>query len=74
MTDEMKIAVLRASMSNIGRLLPAGMTVSFSRPADGSACRLEQIYPNGETLTADFLGHSPIYTVPVVPAEYGVAS
>ncbi len=71
MTDEEKVAVLKASISNIGHLIPAGMTITFRREA-GAMSSVEQVFPDGEVLTANFTGHSPIYTVPVVPAEYGV--
>lgn len=73
MTDEEKIAVLQASICNIGRLIPAGMTIRFSRVL-GEASTMEQVYPDGSVLIAHFTGHTPIYTVPVVPAEYGVLS
>jgi hypothetical protein len=74
MTDEEKIAVLKASICNIGRLIPAGMTITFSRSQGAAKSSVEQIFPDGERMVANFTGHSPIYTVPVVPAEYGVAS
>lgn len=73
MNDQEKIAVLEASICNIGRLIPVGMTITFSRHADAAASSMEQVYPNGEVLKCEFTGHSPIYTVPVVPAEYGIA-
>lgn len=73
MNDQEKIAVLKASICNIGRLVPAGMTITFSRRPDAAASSMEQTFPNGEVLTCEFTGHAPIYTVPVVPAEYGIA-
>lgn len=73
MNDQEKIAVLKASICNIGRLIPAGMAITFSRRADAAASSMEQTYPNGEVVTCEFTGHAPIYTVPVVPAEYVIA-
>ena len=73
MDDQEKIAVLMASICNIGRLIPAGMTLTFSRRADAAASRMEQTFPDGDMMTYEFTGHAPVYTVPVVPAEYGLA-
>jgi hypothetical protein len=72
MTDQEKIAVLKASLCNIGRLIPAGMSITFRRDPDARASVMEQTYPDGEVVKAEFSGHTPIYTVPVVPSEYGV--
>jgi hypothetical protein len=71
MTDAEKIAVLKASILNIGRLIPDGMAITFYRDP-GETATMEQVFPNGEMTTAMFTGYSPIYSVPVVPAEYGV--
>lgn len=71
MTDAEKIACLKASILNIGRLIPPGMSISFHRDPDAAAT-MEQVFPDGQMVTAIFNGYSRIYTVPVVPAEYGV--
>lgn len=71
MTDAEKIACLKASITNIGRLIPEGMSITFYRDP-GSMATIEQVFPDGELITAIFTDCSPIYTVPVVPAEYGV--
>lgn len=73
MNDQEKIAVLKASISNMGRLIPAGMTITISRSADGGQSVMDQTYSDGTKLTAVFVGHTPIYSIPVVPAEYGMA-
>ena len=71
MTDAEKIAVLKAAILNIGRLIPAGMTITFHRDP-GCMATMEQVFPDGQMLTAAFTGFSPIYSIPVVPAEYGI--
>lgn len=71
MTDQEKILVLKASIANIGHLIPAGMTITFKRE-HGELATVEQVFSNGEVLTCMFTGFSPIWSVPVVPAEYGI--
>lgn len=71
MTDAEKVACLKASLCNIGRLIPEGMSIAFHRDP-GADATMEQVYPDGQMVTAVFVGYSPIYNVPLVPAEYGV--
>ncbi|MCL2524585.1 MAG: hypothetical protein FWF20_07010 [Betaproteobacteria bacterium] len=73
MNDADKIALLKASILNIGRLLPPGMSVTF-RHDSGAAATMEIMFPDGHIETLIFTGHSPIYNVPAVPSEYGVCS
>lgn len=72
MTDAEKVACLKASILNIGRLIPPGMSITFHRDPQANAT-MEQVFPDGQMLTAVFDGHTPIYNVPVVPAEYGLS-
>ncbi|MCL2344293.1 MAG: hypothetical protein FWC58_00370 [Desulfobulbus sp.] len=69
MNDVDKLATLKASIINIGRLLPEGMHIMFHRDP-GCMTTLEQVYPDGSMTSAIFTGCSPIYGVPVVPAEF----
>ncbi|GBG03935.1 hypothetical protein AZSI13_32620 [Azospira sp. I13] len=71
MDDQKKLDVLKASILNIGHLIPGGMSISFYRDP-GEMATVEQTFPDGQLVTAIFTGHSPIYDVPVVPAEYGI--
>jgi hypothetical protein len=71
MNDAMKLAIIKASILNIGRLIPEGMSITFYRDP-GEMATLEQTFPDGQLVTAAFTGHTPIYNVPVVPAEFGV--
>jgi hypothetical protein len=67
-TDAEKLAILQASILNIGRLIPEGMQVTFTRDP-GCASTLELVYPSGMTTNACFRHFSPIYQVPEVPIE-----
>ncbi|SAI74600.1 Uncharacterised protein [Bordetella ansorpii] len=64
--DQVKMDVLRASILNIGRLLPDRMSIEFTR-RDG-VTMLKQIFPEGDTQSYAFTSHTPIYSVPIVPA------
>lgn len=68
--DAVKIDILRASIMNIGRLLPDNMSATFVRR--GAVTTLEQVFPDGQTQTYAFRDHTPIYGVPVVPAMVGI--
>ena len=68
LTDAEKQAILQASILNIGRLIPEGMLVTFTRDP-GCASTLELVYPSGTTTSAVFQNFSPIYNVPEVPIE-----
>lgn len=65
----MKVAILKASICNLGHLIPEGMTITFRRDP-GHMATMEQEFPDGQMVTAAFTGCSPIYSVPVVPAEF----
>lgn len=71
MDDQEKLNVLKASILNIGRLIPEGMSITFYRDP-GEMATLEQTFPDGQLVTAAFTGHTPIYDIPVVPAEFGI--
>lgn len=64
--DRLKVDILRASIVNIGRLLPDRMSIAFTRL--DAVTMLKQVFPDGETQDCIFTGHTPIYAVPVVPA------
>ena len=64
--DKLKVDILRASIVNIGRLLPDRMSIAFTRL--DAVTILKQVFPDGETQDCVFTGHTPIYAVPVVPA------
>lgn len=63
--DKLKVDILRASILNIGRLLPDRMSIAFTR--SDTVTMLKQVFPDGESHAYVFTGHTPIYTVPVVP-------
>lgn len=68
-SDAEKAAVVRASMLNLGRLLPVGMEVRFGR-ADGDPLpRMTVTTPDGETTEYAFTTHQPIYLVPAVEID-----
>jgi len=67
-TDAEKQAILQASILNIGRLIPEGMQVTFTRDP-GCASMLEMTYPSGMTTHALFRNYAPIYHVLEVPVE-----
>lgn len=64
--DRLKVDILRASIVNIGRLLPDRMSIAFTRL--DAVTMLKQVFPDGESQDCIFTGHTPIYAVPVVPA------
>lgn len=64
--DKLKVDILRASILNIGRLLPDRMSIAFTR--SDTVTMLKLVFPDGQTQTYAFRGHTPIYGVPVVPA------
>jgi hypothetical protein len=68
LTDAEQTELLRVSLLNIGRLLPEGMQVCFTRDP-GCAAVLELIMPDGQTTSAIFRSASPLYAVPAAPAE-----
>lgn len=69
--DAFKIEVLKASLLNIGRLLPEGMSITFTHDP-GAMTTMEQTFPDGQVVNAIFTGFSPIYSVPVVPEEFRI--
>ena len=64
--DKLKVDILRASIVNIGRLLPDRMSIAFTRL--DAVTILKQVFPDGETQDCVFTGHTPIYAVPVAGA------
>lgn len=69
--DKLKLDILRASLLNIGRLLPDNMTATFDR--SGGITTLDQVFPDGSVSNYVFTGHTPIYGIPVVPATLNLA-
>ncbi len=69
--DKLKVDILRASIVNIGRLLPDRMSIAFTRL--DAVTMLKQVFPDGEIQDCVFTGHTPIYAVPVVPALRNLA-
>lgn len=68
LTHAEKQTILQASLRNIGRLIPEGMYIIFTRDP-GCASTMELTYPGGLTTTAIFTNYSPIHQVPEVPYE-----
>lgn len=64
MTDAEKIAVLKASLHNIGRLLPDGVEVFFFHEGDDPRARMQICYADGSNTEYVFASHEPIYQVP----------
>lgn len=71
LTDLEKINVLKASLLNIGRLLPEGMSVTFTRDP-GTFTTIEQVFPDGRMETGVFTSASPIYMVPETEAKISI--
>lgn len=68
--DQVKTGILRASILNIGRLLPDNMSIAFTRGANVTGMKL--VFPDGEEQSQIFAGYTPIYGVPVVPALFNL--
>lgn len=68
--DQLKVDILRASIVNIGRLLPDNMSVAFTRVTKVTGMKL--VFPDGEEQSQIFTSHTPIYGVPVVPALFNL--
>lgn len=69
MRDVEKAAIVRASMRNLGRLLPVGMEVRFFRADGDPRPRMAVTTPDGETTEYAFTTHQPIYLVPAVEID-----
>lgn len=65
MTDEVKAAVLKASLLNIGRLLPPGTEVHFYRDDGDPRTRMQICYSDGTNTEYAFVGHGPVFDVAV---------
>lgn len=68
LTEAEKAVVLKASIQNVGRLLPKGMSITFDHLSPTGGTLLEMQFPNGATTLAEFVGCSPIHMVPFVCA------
>lgn len=64
MTDAEKIDVLKASLLNIGRLLPANMEVYFYHEGDDPRARMQICHADGTNTEYAFVSHEPIYQFP----------
>ena len=56
--DKLKVDILRASIVNIGRLLPDRMSIAFTRL--DAVTMLKQVFPDGETRDCVFTGHADL--------------
>lgn len=65
MTDEVKTAVLKASLLNIGRLLPPGTEVHFYQDGADQRTRMQICYSDGTNTEYAFVGHGPVFDVAV---------
>lgn len=65
MTDEVKTAVLKASLLNIGRLLPPDMEIHFYRDGADPGVRMQFYYADGTNIEYAFVGHGPVFDVPL---------
>ena len=63
MTDDEKVAVLKASLLNIGRLLPAGVEVFFFHEGDDPRGRMQICHADGSNTEYIFTSHDPISLV-----------
>lgn len=66
MTDLEKQEVLKASLLNIARLLPAEMEIHFFREAGDPRARMQLCYADGTNTDYAFVGHGPIFNVPTL--------
>lgn len=71
-TDDEKRQIIQASILNLGRLLAYDMELRFYRNDDDGPVFMDITWPNGGVLTAQFVGCSPVYHVPMVNAIDGV--
>ncbi len=69
MTDLEKQEVLKASLINIGRLLPPGTEIHFFREAGDPRARMQLCSADGTNTDYAFVGHGPIFNVPTVEAS-----
>lgn len=68
LTEVEKAMVLRASIQNVGRLLPKGMAIVFEHREGAEGTEMVLEFPNGSTKHAQFISCSPIHMVPFVCA------
>jgi hypothetical protein len=61
LTDAEKTEILRASMLNIGRLLPAGMEVNFFREEGDPRARMQIYNSEGTHTEYAFSDHGPLF-------------
>ena len=64
MTHDEKIAVLKASLLNIGRLLPADVEIFFFHEDADPRGRMQIRHADGSNTEYAFASHEPIYQVP----------
>ncbi|CAM5459270.1 hypothetical protein TMEC54S_03516 [Thauera mechernichensis] len=68
LTDSEKQEIIKCSIVNLGRLLADGMELYFYREGPGAPARLEMAWPDGTDTTVEFVGCSPVYSMPMVAA------
>tara|TARA_R110002049_G_scaffold60182_8_gene162020 strand:- start:75 stop:329 length:255 start_codon:yes stop_codon:yes gene_type:complete len=68
LTQAQTIDVLRASLLNIGHLLPEGMEVFFFREGEDPRPRMQVVMPDGTDTEYCFTSQTPLELVPVVNA------
>lgn len=66
--NSQKKEIIKCSIVNLGRLLADGMELYFYREGPGAPARLEIAWPDGTDTTVEFVGCSPVYSVPMIAA------